>query len=145
MFRSFKKFSGYSTTFRQWRAESHCRFLHGYALEFKIWFQGDLDHRNWVCDFGSFKRNGIKKLLEQTFDHTTVIAADDPHLQEFKELEEKGVIQLRVIPHVGCEKFAEWVFHAVDAIVQEESAGRVSIYKVQCWENDKNMAEYLGS
>ena len=38
MFRSYKEFNGYSTAFRQWRAESHCRYVHGYALRFKVWF-----------------------------------------------------------------------------------------------------------
>ena len=33
---------------------SHCKFIHDYALKFKITFSGKLDDKNWVCDFGSF-------------------------------------------------------------------------------------------
>ena len=36
-FLSSKKYGhdrGLSTAFRQWRADSHCRFMHGYSLEF---------------------------------------------------------------------------------------------------------------
>ena len=48
-FTSTKLFDGYSTCFRQWRAiNTHCRFLHGYAISFRVWFEGELDHRNWV-------------------------------------------------------------------------------------------------
>jgi len=32
------------------------KFLHGYAVSFRVWFEGDLDHRNWVWDFGGMKR-----------------------------------------------------------------------------------------
>ena len=29
---------GLSAAFRQWSAESHCRFIHGYSLEFEFVF-----------------------------------------------------------------------------------------------------------
>ena len=85
---SIKVFDGYSTAFRQWRAtHSHCQYVHGYALKFKVWFEGDLDEKNWVCDFGCFKRNGIKKKLANQFDHTTVVAEDDPNMETFKRMD----------------------------------------------------------
>ena len=44
---SIKIFDGYSTAFRQWRAtHSHCQYIHGYALKFKVWFEGELDEKN---------------------------------------------------------------------------------------------------
>lgn len=138
MYYSTKRFSGYSTCFRQWRAtHSHCRFLHGYAMEFKVTFQGPLDDRNWVMDFGAFKRNGIKEHLSDTFDHTTIVAADDPELEHFKILEEKGLIQLRILDHVGCEKFAEYVFHAIQSRLDSNTA---KVVRVECFENGKNSA-----
>ena len=46
-FKSTKLFDGFSTCFRQWRAEdTHCKFLHGYAVSFRVWFKGELDERN---------------------------------------------------------------------------------------------------
>jgi 6-pyruvoyltetrahydropterin/6-carboxytetrahydropterin synthase len=60
-FKSTKLFDGYSACFRQWRAEgTHCKFLHGYAVSFKVTFEGDLDERNWVFDFGGMKRAKTK-------------------------------------------------------------------------------------
>jgi 6-pyruvoyltetrahydropterin/6-carboxytetrahydropterin synthase len=56
-FKSSKLYDGFSTVFRQWRAEgTHCRFLHGYAISFKVDFEGELDEKNWVMDFGMAKR-----------------------------------------------------------------------------------------
>ena len=84
---SIKIFDGYSTAFRQWKAtHSHCQYIHGYALKFKVWFIGEIDEKNWVCDFGCFKRNGIKQELANQFDHTTVVAIDDPHMEMFKKM-----------------------------------------------------------
>ena len=143
MYRSTKLFSGYSCTFRQWRAvHSHCRFLHGYALSFRVTFAGELDERNWVCDFGCFSNNGVKERLSYLFDHTTIIAHDDPELSLFHELEQKGLIQLRVVNAVGAECFAQLVCDELNRLLNndEDHAGRVQAIEVECMENEKNSA-----
>ena len=143
MFRSSKLFSGYSCCFRQWRAtHSHCRFLHGYALSFRVTFAGSLDDRNWVCDFGCFSKNGVKERLSYLFDHTTIIAHDDPDLARFHELEEQGLIQLRVVHAVGAECFAQLVCEEINRLLlaDEAHAGRVKAVEVECMENEKNAA-----
>lgn len=136
LYKSTKLFSGYSACFRQWKADSHCKYLHGYSLEFKATFQGRLDHRNWVVDFGCFKQNGIKKRLSEMFDHTTIVAKDDPNIEYFQRLDEDGIIQLRVIDDVGCEKFAEYVFN----ILKELDTLRARVISVECIENKSNSA-----
>ena len=143
MYRSYKRFIGYSTAFRQWRADSHCSLVHGYAFCFKVWFEGELDENGWVIDFGSFKRNGVKEWLKKWFDHTTCIAADDPELEIFKEMHNREIIDLRILENgVGCEKFAELVAKYLQDIVHRETDGRASVSRVQCWEHEDNMAEY---
>ena len=142
MYRSYKEFNGYSTAFRQHKADSHCIFIHGYALRFKVWFDGELDHRNWVVDFGCFKRNGVKDWFKNMFDHTTIVAKDDPAILLFEEMDKQGLIQLRIMEDVGCEKFAEYVFKYLNKKVKEETKDRVKVHKVQCWEHGENMAEY---
>ena len=138
MYYSTKRFSGYSTCFRQWRAShSHCQYLHGYAMEFVVTFDGPLDERNWVMDFGAFKSNGIKEHLSHMFDHTTIVAADDPKIDHFKLLKKQGLIQLRILDHVGCEKFAEYVFRAIQERLTETQA---KILRVECFENGSNSA-----
>ena len=150
-FQSTKIFDGFSTVFRQWQAkDTHCKFLHGYAIEFKVTFEGELDHRNWVWDFGGMKRSktqidgmSAKAWMDYMFDHTTVIAQDDPHLSVFREMDKQGVIQLREMEGpVGAERFAEFIFHKLNDFVYEETEGRVNVAKVEFFENKKNTAIY---
>lgn len=135
---------GLTAVFRQWRAESHCRFLHGYALAFRFEFEADeLDVRNWVVDFGSLK--SLKGWLEDTFDHKTVVAEDDPQLQLFHDLAVAGLIQLRVVPATGCEKFAEMVFEATEVWLADNGyAPRVRLVSVEVREHGANSAIYIG-
>ena len=113
-FQSTKIFDGFSTVFRQWRADgTHCQFLHGYGISFKITFEGELDEKNWVWDFGGMKRakgtiDGInpKAWMDFMFDHTVIMAEDDPYLELFEDMDKNGLIQLRVIPATGAEQFA---------------------------------------
>ena len=149
-FQSTKLFDGFSTVFRQWRAEgTHCRFLHGYGVSFRVWFEGELDERNWVWDFGGMKRakgniDGMnpKAWMDYMFDHTTIIADDDPALGGFKTMNDLGIIQLRIIPAVGAEQFAKYVFEKLNTFVQEETSGRVSVVRVEFMEHAKNTAIY---
>jgi 6-pyruvoyltetrahydropterin/6-carboxytetrahydropterin synthase len=99
-----------------------------------------LDDRNWVQDFGGLK--DIKKWLKHMFDHTTVIAEDDPERDMFNELEKKGIIDLRIIPAVGCEKFAEFIYNYVAKIIKDESQGRVWLDSVEVREHGANSAIY---
>jgi len=147
--KSTKVFDGFSTVFRQWKAEgTHCKFLHGYAVEFKVTFEGELDYRNWVWDFGGMKRaknkiDGMspKQWMDYMFDHTVVITCDDPHIEYFKKLDQDGVIQLRIIEgSVGAEKFAEFIYNKLNDFVNKETQGRVRIARVEFFENKKNSA-----
>lgn len=105
---------GLSACFRQHRAESHCRFLHGYALSIKLTFAADqLDRNNWVLDFGGLK--AVKAWLCDTFDHKLLLAEDDPHLDEIAGLAGIGVVDYLLVPFVGCEGFAKYVYDWVDA------------------------------
>ena len=147
---STKLFDGFSTVFRQWKAENtHCKFLHGYAVSFRVWFEGELDERNWVWDFGGMKRakgtiEGMnpKAWMDHMFDHTTIIAEDDPELELFKEMHSKGIIQLRIIPATGAEQFSKYIYEKLNAFIQEETEGRVKIVKVEVYEHERNSASY---
>jgi len=149
-FTSKKRMDGYSTCFRQWKAEdTHCKYLHGYSIYFDITFEGDLDYRNWVADFGLFKRAKSKmygmspnEYFNYLLDHTTVVAVDDPYLEQFREMDKDGIIQLRILPAVGCERFAEYLFNTIDDFLLEETKGRVSVVKVEVYEHERNAASY---
>jgi 6-pyruvoyltetrahydropterin/6-carboxytetrahydropterin synthase len=149
-FQSTKLFDGYSACFRQWKAEdTHCKFLHGYAVSFRVWFEGDLDHRNWVFDFGGMKRakttiDGLqpKDYFAWLLDHTTIVAWDDPYFETFKQMDADGIIQLRTLQAVGCEKFAEHLYYKINEFLKAETEGRVKAAKVEVYEHERNSASY---
>ena len=149
-FQSSKVFDGFSTVFRQWKATTtHCRFVHGYGISFKVYFEGDLDERNWVWDFGGMKRaktkidgKSPKEWMDYMFDHTLVVAEDDPELKAFQQMDTAGVAQVRVIPSTGAEKFAEYIYTKLNKFVDTETEGRVRVTKVKFMEHGKNAAYY---
>jgi 6-pyruvoyltetrahydropterin/6-carboxytetrahydropterin synthase len=135
---------GLSCCFRQWRSRhSHCSTLHGYSIGIKLIFESEtLDDRNWVMDFGGLK--AFKEWADWQFDHTLVIANDDPHLNFFKQMSnlgdppvsgvgslptgkphERGAIcDLRIVDGVGCEKFAELAYRTMHEILTAYQEGR---------------------
>ena len=133
---------GLSAVFRQPHADhSHCRFWHGYSLAFKFVFSAsELDHRNWVQDFGGLKP--LKQWLEDTFDPKTVFDATDPMLDDLKLLETKGLAQLTILDGVGAEKFAEHAWRFADQLVREQTDGRVQCESCECSEHGANSAVY---
>ena len=149
-FQSSKVFDGFSTVFRQWKAkETHCRFLHGYGISFKVYFEGELDEKNWVWDFGGMKRAKTlidgkqpKAWMDYMFDHTVIIAEDDPGMGGWETMNKLEVIQLRVIPATGAEKFSEFIFNKLNDFVYTETEGRVKVTKVKFMEHGKNAAYY---
>ena len=150
-FQSSKVFDGFSTVFRQWKADTtHCKFVHGYGISFKVYFEGELDERNWVWDFGGMKRaktqidgKSPKEWMDYMFDHTLVVAEDDPELEAFKQMDRAGVAQVRVIPATGAEKFAEYIYNKLNEFVNTETEGRVRVTKVKFMEHGKNAACYV--
>jgi len=128
---------GLSCCFRQWRAShSHCSTLHGYSIGIKLIFECEtLDDKNWCMDFGGLK--AFKEWADYMFDHTLVIAEDDPQLEFFKQMAlidtnwtlpeagpnemqvnrdnfepyQRGALcDLRIVDGVGCEMFAKMAY-----------------------------------
>lgn len=131
---------GLSAAFRQHPADSHCNQLHGYALEVIATFEAfDLDGRNWVMDFGGLK--SFKQWLEQMFDHTVVIAADDPMLGAFEMLSKARIIELRVVEATGCEAMALLIFQWLETwLLATNQSPRVRVEKLEVREHAGNSA-----
>jgi 6-pyruvoyltetrahydropterin/6-carboxytetrahydropterin synthase len=118
-------------------------------------------------DFGGLK--AFKEWSEYMFDHTTIIAEDDPHLDKFKRLADLGlndvggVLDLRIVQGVGCEKFAELAYLKMNDILQAYQRGEsytlpngktfearypvgegVKLKSVEVFEHQANSAIYEG-
>jgi 6-pyruvoyltetrahydropterin/6-carboxytetrahydropterin synthase len=105
-------------------------------------------------DFGGLKE--FKAWADYMFDHTLVIAEDDPHLDVFKQLNEikggfndSGVCDLRIVPAVGCEMFAKMAY---DKMAELLASGNmrypinptVRVKSVEVFEHGANSATYEG-
>lgn len=156
---------GLSCCFRQWRANhSHCSLLHGYSIGIKLIFESEtLDDKNWCMDFGGLKT--FKAWADYMFDHTLVIAEDDPQLETFKQLaavnnpggadpwRTGALADLRIVPGVGCEMFAKMAYDKMAEILEELKSGNTDRYpvnrsvrlkSVEVFEHGANSAIYEG-
>lgn len=115
--------------------------MHGYALAFRFVFATHvLDARNWCLDFGGLKP--VRAWLHEVFDHTVLVAADDPYLTEFQRMMDNGLMDLRVLPAVGCEAIAEYTYNHVGKFAHAETNGRVWLESSEVREHGGNSAIY---
>lgn len=130
---------GLSCCFRNWRSNhSHCSTLHGYSIGIELVFEAEtVDERNWVMDFGNLK--AFKNWADHMFDHTLLVAKDDPHLAAFEKLAAIGdienqpvgtqpfqcgaVVDLRIVDAIGCEAFAKLCFDYMSILLEGMKRG----------------------
>ena len=131
--------------YRQHRADTHCNKIHGYAFSFHFEFESDeLDVRNWVTDYGGLRP--LKEQLEDWFDHTLLLAQDDPQYAEIKRLGEIGLAKITEVEATGCEALAAFLYEWVNTIFLPNSGDgeRVWCARVEVRETPSNMAYVSG-
>jgi len=147
-FTSTKEYhDAFPCAYRQWRADSHCNLIHGYALSFHFEFECDtLDARNWCMDFGGLRP--LKDKLEEWFDHTLLVAEDDPQRDELLRLGQLGLAKITEVEKTGCEGLANFLYEYINTIMLPmhgaEEARRVWCCRVEVRETDSNMAMRVG-
>lgn len=129
--------------YRQWRSDSHCHLIHGYALSFKFEFECDtLDVRNWCFDYGGLRP--LKDFLEDKFDHCMLLAQDDPHYDVIKNLGTLGLAKITEVEKTGCEGLADFLYWYVNneflPNCGQAEAERVWCCRVEVRETPSNMA-----
>jgi len=151
---STKLFDNYSVAIRQWKAQhSHCQLLHGYALEFKVWFESNepdvdkqLDDMNWIVDYGGFKDapqgNGLKSWMNDMWDHTTLIQENDPYRDLFEQMAMEGICKVHFLEKMGAESCAKLVFDKFNEVLSKTDGGRCRVFRVECFENKNNSSIY---
>lgn len=150
---------GFSICYRQWRADRKsgksdgsvysrdeipgCNALHGYAIGIYVEFECEtLDARNWVCDFGSLKP--FKEFLKESFDHTMLVAQDDPAYDVFKNLHDLGLAKMVEVEATGCEALSKYLHDYLNEIFLDEHYPNSGIRcrKVEVRETPANAAWY---
>ena len=132
--------------YRQWRDEGNCHLLHGYALTFHFEFECEtLDFRNWCVDFGGLRP--LKEKLEEWFDHTMLVAEDDPHKDLLLALDKAKIAKAHILPKLGCEALAEMLYDYVNQVFLPDNGwgDRVWCCKVEVREKEANSAMVIGS
>lgn len=150
---------GFAVCYRQWRADRKsgkpdgtrysrdeipgCNALHGYALGFHFEFSCEtLDARNWVVDFGSLR--SFKEFLKENFDHTMLVASDDPHFETFENLHNLGLAKMVVVEATGCEALSKFLYDYLNDIWLPDNYPNSDIRctRVEVRETPSNMAMY---
>jgi len=130
--------------YRQFRADSHCNLIHGYAFCMKCYFgTNSLDVRNWAADYGGLKE--LKDVLNSQFDHTLLVAEDDPELEFYKEMEHRKLAKLTILPRLGCEGLSDMLYKFVNGVFIPDTWGpgeaeRLWCFRVEVRETQSNMA-----
>lgn len=157
-----KLFGPFAAAHRQHRHDGHCALIHGHNFSFEITFAADsLDENQFVIDFGKLK--WLRAYLEELFDHTLLLNADDPALPYLR-----GVLDNKVrtecgcdiyahiieVPSCGAEGLGEYLLNQVNirlthpGFVSPEAAEDYSqrcvrVVSVTVFEDEKNKATYV--
>jgi 6-pyruvoyltetrahydropterin/6-carboxytetrahydropterin synthase len=130
--------------YKQWKADTECSLNHGYSFSIKLYFgANELDRRGWIVDYGGLRE--LKEILKSQFDHRTLIAADDPDLEKYQQLERDGILKLTVLPAMGCELIADMLYKFINGVFIPDTWGpgeaeRVWCFRVEVRETQSNMA-----
>ena len=95
-------------------------------------------------DFGGLRP--LKDLLEEWFDHTLLVADDDPDREHLVKLGDLGLAKITQVEKTGCEGLATWLYEYINTIFLKDYGEQHRIWcsKVEVRETDSNMAMKVG-
>ena len=130
-----KRFDEFPCCHRSWANQGKCFFLHGCERTFEVEFACAETEpgTGLVVDSSSLKE--VRAALRRQFDHTTLIAEDDPQRDLFELLADRGVIDLRIMYDTGTEGSAAWVFDTAERILGLATGGRVWVSRIEARES----------
>jgi 6-pyruvoyltetrahydropterin/6-carboxytetrahydropterin synthase len=97
-------------------------------------------------DFGGLKP--LKEKLEDWFDHTLLVAQDDPMREHLLELGRLKLAKITEVEKTGCEGISDFLYEYINTIFLpmygKTEAERIWCSKVEVRETDANMAMRVG-
>jgi len=109
-----------------------CANIHGHNARADIKLISEtLDERGMVMDFGDVKAV-VKKWVDETLDHTMLMAVDDPMVPVFRSANEKFYLMEK---NPTAENIAELIYDFV-------AAQGFPVSSVTLWESDTSYARY---
>lgn len=142
MYTCTKRFSEICVAHRNWKAATHCAKVHGYARTVELTLScTHLSHEDWVVDLGDLK--DIRKWLEGQWDHKLLLSDDDPLLEEFRQMERLGAMDLNILPREkgwgpSLEESCKFLADHIQPMLQEKTQGRCFVTKIEIWEKTDN-------
>ncbi len=137
-----KKYSDVPFAHRQHLHDGHCSFVHGHNWDISITFAcEELDENGFVVDFG--KLRFIKSWIEEHLDHACVLAKADP-LKSALISAAPEAWKVYEVDSCSCEGLAAHLLEVFDAMVRENTSGRVRVMSVEVSEDRKNAATAYG-
>lgn len=134
-----KHFDDLPCCHRSWANPGKRFFLHGCERRFEVEFAcAEIEPESGLVVDGDAVGE-IRAALRYQFDHTTLIAANDPQRDLFELLAERGVIDLRIMDNTGLEGSAAWVFETADRIAALATGGRVWVSRIGAGESRNNV------
>ncbi|QDP54822.1 MAG: putative 6-carboxy-5 6 7 8-tetrahydropterin synthase [Prokaryotic dsDNA virus sp.] len=140
-----KRYENLPAAHRQPNHDGHCRLIHGHNWAFDITLQCvKLDENGFVVDVGKMKL--IRSWLENRFDHTLLLNADDPIRGESQLAVLQQLSKVVIVDNCGMEGLARYVLEHVNILIEhalelEDWKERgVQVVSVTCFEDTKNSA-----
>ena len=95
-------------------------------------------------DFGGLRP--LKDMLEDWFDHTLLVAQDDPHREALLNLGKLGIAKITEVEKTGCEGIADFLYEYINTIFLPSygEQDRIWCSRVEVRETDANMAMRIG-
>ena len=126
---------------RQPNHPGRCSRLHGHSWSITITFASkELDSNGFVVDFGEL--HYIADWIDQHLDHGTIICANDPRVEDIRQLAESGLLKILEINQASCEGIAQHLFSTFDQLVRTNTRDRAWIKKIYLEEDSRNSATF---
>lgn len=78
------------------------------------------------------------------FDHTLLVAEDDPHKDIFEILHAHDLARVIIVEATGCEAFAKMIFDSITVWLEANGyTPRVRVAQVEVREHGANSAVYV--
>lgn len=126
---------------RQPRHPGRCSRIHGHSWTITLTFGAEtLDEHGFIVDFGEL--HYLSDWIDEHFDHATVVASDDPRLDELQTLADSCLLKLSLVDNASCEGIAKHLYETFQPMVAENTDGRARLVSVELHEDSRNSALY---
>ena len=123
-----------------WASNKSSIHLDTKPIRFSIEFCGELNIENTILDSDDIQN--IEKALRHQFQDKTIIRDDSNRLKSHSSYFKGGVREVRVMPSTSIERFAEWAFHQINALIKTRTKSRVEVLSAKCFDGSRNHATY---